>query len=118
MAASRIVDPFAWNGEYSIGVMALDTEHRNLFELIQELKTAVENDVDAQEQGALLHLLAENAAMHFASEEAMMAANRYSGLERNQSHCVPVIFVQGRRSLMVASTSVQCLRDAPSLVSL
>ena len=39
-------------------------------------------------------------------------------LERNQSSCVPAGFVQGRRSLMVASTLVQCFRDTPTLVSL
>ena len=37
------------------------------------------------------------------------------GLERNQSSCGPVNHVQGRRSLVVASTLRQCLRDTPTL---
>jgi len=39
-------------------------------------------------------------------------------LVRNQSSCGPVSFVRGRRSLVVASTLGQCLRDTAALVSL
>jgi hypothetical protein len=39
-------------------------------------------------------------------------------LERNQSPCGPVSFVQGRHSLVVASTLVLSIRDTPTLFSL
>jgi hypothetical protein len=38
--------------------------------------------------------------------------------KRNQSLCGPASFVPGRRFLMVASTLVQWLRDAVTLISL
>jgi hemerythrin len=80
LVASRIVDPFAPDGEFSIGVMTLDAEHRNLFEQIKKLQTALENGAGAEMQSALLHQLAAATAAHFASEESMMAENHYAGI--------------------------------------
>jgi len=80
LVAGRRLDPFAPDGEFSIGVMALDAQHRGLFELVNELQAAVENRAAAEMQSALLHRLAADTAAHFATEESMMAENHYSGM--------------------------------------
>jgi len=52
-------------------------------------------------------------------DQVLLLRRQNTGLlERSQSFCGPGNVVQGRRSLLVASTLTRCLRDTPTLVSL
>jgi hemerythrin len=68
-----------WKDEFSVGVAAVDLEHRELIELINGL------DADMQEhatQTAVVEALGEiyaRIAAHFALEEKIMRAAAYDG---------------------------------------
>jgi len=69
-----------WIGELSIGVEALDREHRVLAQAIDELHSAVMKDDQRSLIGPLLRKVVDITRSHFSSEEAMMTAEKYPGL--------------------------------------
>ena len=73
-------------GELSVGVKMLDCDHRALFETIKELQTMTAGDVDPRRTGSLLRKLADFTLTHFALEEGMMAATKFSGMALHRLH--------------------------------
>jgi hemerythrin-like metal-binding protein len=72
-----------WKEQYSLGVPAVDHEHRELIELINELYASVKGpDTDTTVMDFLGELYARIAA-HFALEEKIM---RDSGYDEYQEH--------------------------------
>ena len=72
-----------WKEQYSLGVPAVDHEHRELIELINELYASVKGpDTDTTVMDFLGELYARIAA-HFALEEKIM---RDSGYDEYQDH--------------------------------
>ena len=68
-----------WSEELAIGVAAVDTEHRELIDAINDLEAAVVADGDRGRTIQLVARVAREARSHFASEETTMAAARYPG---------------------------------------
>ena len=68
------------NGDLSVGVDAIDQEHRELFASLSALEAAVKIHDQRPQAGLLLRKLADRARAHFASEEAAMTAVMYPGL--------------------------------------
>ncbi len=66
-----------WRDEFSVGNEKLDSQHRHLVELINELK----GDTDL---GIVLAGLRAYASEHFREEEAQMEAAGYPELERHR----------------------------------
>jgi|SRR5450631_568252 hemerythrin len=77
-----------WSNENSVGIQAMDEEHRELFDTINELHDAVLSAEEEREQtGLLLRRLVESARNHFSSEESIIAATNYPELsEHSQQH--------------------------------
>jgi hemerythrin len=73
-------DLVMWSCEMSVGVEAVDSEHRELAQAINELQAAVANDDQQGLTGPLLRKLAELTRAHFSSEEGLMTANKYPGM--------------------------------------
>jgi len=72
-----------WKEQYSLGVPAVDHEHRELIDLINELYASVKGpDTDTTVMDFLGELYARIAA-HFALEEKIM---RDSGYDEYQEH--------------------------------
>jgi hemerythrin-like metal-binding protein len=66
---------------------AFDAEHMEVFNTLEELRSAVAGGAPAEIVQAALGRLAEHATAHFAHEERMMRASRYSGYAWHvQSH--------------------------------
>jgi len=63
----------------SVGVEAMNDEHQELLQAINELQAAVLHNGQQSMTGPLLRKVAELAHAHFSSEERMMTANKYPG---------------------------------------
>lgn len=62
-----------WDGErHSTGVQTVDDQHKRLFELLNDLHTAMEEGRGEEEVGAVLRELEEYTEYHFTDEEGMM----------------------------------------------
>ena len=80
------VDLTNGNGTLSVGVRILDCDHREQAEAIDELQLAVMRGEDRNRTSLLLQRLADFTLSHFALEEGMMAATKYSGLAAHHLH--------------------------------
>jgi hemerythrin-like metal-binding protein len=69
-----------WSEEQSIGVSALDEEHRALFGAINTLDAAMVNNQDRGLIEPLLRKVAASTCALFSSEETMMTQANYPGL--------------------------------------
>lgn len=78
------MEDLVWSPAMSVGIDAMDEDHRQLFTLLQELRDDIINDGGAS---ALLHLgrLADYTKYHFAREEAILASLNYPDLTAHQS---------------------------------
>ncbi len=67
---------FQWDRRFDTGIESVDTQHKHLVEVVNQLGTLLEtgNDPDAEALTALFHDLAQYAHRHFADEEQLMAA--------------------------------------------
>ncbi len=61
-----------WSGKYAVGVDAIDDDHKELFEAVRGLESAMARFAEPAEMGVLLKKLSAATARHFADEEAMM----------------------------------------------
>ena len=69
-----------WRDEFSVGVAAVDHEHREMIALINELDQAMQRDAS---QATVVQALGEiyaRISAHFALEEKTMRAARYTHL--------------------------------------
>lgn len=73
-----------WSSKYSVGVDSMDRQHTKLFEILNELHTAMLKGQAQKITGDLLSKLVSYTREHFAAEEALMAAARYSALEQHR----------------------------------
>ena len=70
----------SWCDKYAVGVEAIDDEHKELFEAVRGLESAMARFAEPAEMGVLLNKLSAATAKHFADEEAMMREAKYPGL--------------------------------------
>ncbi len=76
----------AWKNDYSVGEPALDAEHRQIIDLLNELHAAMQQGVDHQSVRPLLAQLVQYTVTHFQSEERVLLAHQYPDL-RNTKSC-------------------------------
>ena len=69
-----------WDKKHSVGVEAMDGEHLELYDAINELYVAVLERKEHSLIGPLLHKMVDCTRAHFSSEEAMLEAARYPEL--------------------------------------
>jgi len=79
-------DSWHWNPSLSVGVSAIDDDHKRLFQLFNEARLAAEADIS---NSSLLNGLAQELVLytesHFKREEAIMAASGYPCCEKHQA---------------------------------
>lgn len=73
-------DLMIWSEKFSVGVHAIDDQHHEIFDSLNDLQTAVIDHHDREVISSLLSQVAEGTRAHFASEEAMMAKSKYNGM--------------------------------------
>jgi hemerythrin len=76
----------SWCDKYAVGVEAIDDEHKELFEAVRGLESAMARFAEPAEMGVLLNKLSAATAKHFADEEAMMREAKYPGLALHGFH--------------------------------
>ena len=75
----------SWNEELSVGVEALDADHRQLFAMVNGLFDAIEGGTGNDLLAALFDALVDYTRDHFAREEALMAARHFPGLAAHRA---------------------------------
>jgi hemerythrin len=83
-----IMSLFAWNESYSVGVKTIDQQHSGLFDIVNELHTAMMKGHAQGVVGPLLDKLVKYTRAHFNYEECMMEAAKYPGLAAHRTHHV------------------------------
>ncbi len=68
---------FEWKSEYSIGHGEIDAQHQRLFELANDLHSAMTMGKGKAAMSETLANLVEYTKIHFASEERLMQKHRY-----------------------------------------
>jgi hemerythrin len=109
---------FDWKKEYSLGHLEIDAQHKRLFELANELHTAMSLGKGKDALSKTLQNLVAYTKQHFASEERLMQAHHYPDyLQHKANHdalTTQVIdfqndFETGRTALTIAL--LQFLKD-------
>ncbi|MCC7017304.1 MAG: hemerythrin family protein [Rhodospirillales bacterium] len=71
----------AWGPNMSVGVEALDTDHKMLFGLVNQLADAIAKGQAEPIVASIINGLVDYTEYHFGREEAMMRACGYAALE-------------------------------------
>ncbi|RCX33329.1 bacteriohemerythrin [Thioalbus denitrificans] len=74
----------SWHESYSVGVAALDADHKKLLRLINNLQTAIHYQTGEEFIHEALDELVDYTRTHFGREEALMRDNGYPDLEAHQ----------------------------------
>ena len=74
-----------WKAEYSIGVDAIDRQHRKIFEHLLALENSIEKKDPWHVLRFLIGDLAECLQLHLAVEEALLEIVKYPGLEDHRA---------------------------------
>ncbi|MFN6960977.1 MAG: bacteriohemerythrin [Rhodocyclaceae bacterium] len=92
-----MVNRLVWDERYRVGNEALDAQHEGLFELCNALADCLDGDdgTDARRFDQLYAELKECARRHFATEEALLAASGYPGLDDLRSEYEEFDYLSG-----------------------
>jgi len=71
---------FEWNESLSVGVAAMDNQHKRLYALMNELFMAMSQGKGQDILERVVGELVNYARTHFAAEERLLAAHGYPGL--------------------------------------
>ena len=77
-----------WSSKYSVGVGAMDSQHTQLFNMVNELHAAMMQGKAQSATGPLLRKLVEYTQKHFTAEEALMASKNYPDLAMHKAEHV------------------------------
>jgi hemerythrin len=70
---------FEWQDSFAIGVAEIDEQHRRLIGAINDFYTGLHYERSQEALAKLLKFLIDYIAMHFRTEEALMARHGYPG---------------------------------------
>lgn len=71
---------FTWNNEYSVGVGDMDSHHKKLFDIINQLHDAMKDGHADDQLAAIIRELVDYTKYHFGEEEKLMEQINYVGL--------------------------------------
>jgi hemerythrin-like metal-binding protein len=80
MATATANEVFPWRAEYSVGIPLIDTQHRGLIKLINDLHASMLAGKGSQAMAGILDDLIRYTESHFSYEQAMLRQSGYSGL--------------------------------------
>jgi len=72
---------FAWTPNMSVGMAKIDKEHKGLFEVINQLHTAMLEGRGSETIRAVVAHLGEYMKFHFGHEEELLRMHGYPGLD-------------------------------------
>lgn len=74
-----------WHEEYSVGVQRIDSHHRRLFEISNNVLDLMERKSPLAEVAETMGLLREYARFHFSEEEALLIRYKYPDLAAHRA---------------------------------
>ena len=74
----------SWSDRYQIGDKTIDSEHRELFRLVNDFHTHWLEQRERKDIAEVLNQLVKYAQLHFGHEESIMIAAEYPGLTEHQ----------------------------------
>lgn len=74
-----------WSNKYSVGIQAMDSQHTQLFDMVNDLHAAMMQGKAQSVTGPLLRKLADYTVRHFAAEEALMSSKNYPELPKHKA---------------------------------
>lgn len=80
----RAEDLVPWSDAYSVGVRIIDTDHKNLFEIINTLHAGILRGLSGRELGIAIAGLMRYVDEHFEREENLMKEYNYPDLVRHR----------------------------------
>ena len=72
-----------WSDQFSVGVTAMDEQHKKLVSAVNELHTAMMEGHAKEQTGPLLQALVRYTKEHFAAEEALMTRAKFAGFDEH-----------------------------------
>ena len=69
-----------WCDNFSVNVVQIDSQHKQMLELVNNLHASVEACVDKKDLERMLVELVDFTRLHFLTEEKLMKEHGYSGL--------------------------------------
>lgn len=82
IVARRFVE---WRDEYSVGIEAIDNDHKRLLNLINQLQTAAHYQTGQQFEQEALDALVDYTKHHFKREEDLMDTHGYPDFEPHKA---------------------------------
>jgi len=76
---------FPWSDAYSVKIGVMDTQHKVLVELINELHQAMVTGRGKEHLGGILSNLIKYTKSHFSAEEGLMQSNQYPESTRHRA---------------------------------
>jgi hemerythrin len=73
---------FAWKEEYCNGIAEIDSEHRDLFRIAEELYDGILNGAAEDDLEVVYSRLAEQTRAHFEREDAILRTRGHSNVEQ------------------------------------
>lgn len=73
-----------WNDKYSVGISSIDTQHKKLVDLTNQLHDAMSTGKAKDSIPAILTDLVAYTKQHFSYEEKIMDTNKYPGYVKQQ----------------------------------
>jgi hemerythrin len=73
-----------WKPEFSVGIDAMDDEHREMIDLINETYQRLASDSDSDQVEECLGEIFNTISMHFALEEKMMRNANYAEFQAHK----------------------------------
>lgn len=73
-----------WKDEYSVGVEAMDNDHKKLINLINQLQTSVDYYTGKEFEEKALDELVDYTKTHFRREEKLLEDNNYADLDSHK----------------------------------
>lgn len=70
---------FNWSDKYSVGVMELDNQHKELVNILNEIFDAMSARKSNETLGKIISKLVNYTKVHFSTEEKYMQKYNYSG---------------------------------------
>ena len=77
---------FVWQDIYSVGVEAIDNQHKRLFEIANRFHAAYELGAGRPALAAIFKELVDYTVTHFADEERMLLACGYPDYDRHKAN--------------------------------
>ena len=82
------MDKIEWSDEYSVGVDAIDTQHKTLIEMTNQLIDTPNIDSNSEIIDEMLNNMIKYATTHFVDEERLMERHDYPNFEAHQKQHV------------------------------